>query len=597
MNRNSYQNILGRGHEPGNPCRPREDARQSCRHRVRSGADVDRDARLLARIAWSTNMATSAYDAFHEVLGAVCEHTSYPVGHAYMVAGSDRDEAIPASIWHGAEGVAMQPFREVSEGMVAASKADILGRRIIARRAPVQIRDMSVDESYLRGDQARAAGLRGAFGIPILVAEQVLAALEFYTFEPRELDADTLQLVDACGVMLGRAVERHLMAIEIDKRTAQLEQAQKITDFGTWEWTLATDQVTWSPQLYRIYGVDPVAFDGTFEGHLGRLAPGERERMRAGMRQALERQSAFFFEERLAAQGTIKHLHYRGEVVIDPAGEPVRLVGVCQDVTLLRQARERERQLSREQTARHVAENKAEELARLTRELERRNRELDQFAYVASHDLKAPLRGIGNLSGWLEEDLGDQLDDKCRKHLELLRGRVNRMEALIDALLAYSRAGRKQAQPEAVDVRGLLDEIIDLLAPGEGVDVAIVSVMPTFVTTRILLQQVFHNLIDNALKHGRAQSCRIEVGASDAGEFYEFWVKDEGPGIAARYQGKIWEIFQTLRARDKVEGTGIGLALVKKIIEQQGGVVGVDSAPDKGARFYFLWPKHVEVRG
>lgn len=541
-------------------------------------------------------MATSAQVAFQEILGAICDHTGYALGHACMVIGNDGDEAIPTSIWHGGEGDAVQAFRAVSESMVASSGQGILGRTIFDR-APVQIHDVVVDETYIRRDQARAAGLHGAFTIPILVAEQVLAALEFYAFEPRLLDGDTLQLVDACGVLLGRAVERHLMAIELDKRTAQLEQAQQISDLGTWEWTLASDEVTWSPQLYRIYGVDAAAFDGTFEGHLGRVAPGPRERMRARLRQALEHRSPFFFEERAVVGGTLKHLLYRGEVVIDPAGEPVRLVGVCQDMTLIEQARERERQLSREQAARHEAEIKAADLSRLTRELERRNRELDQFAYVASHDLKAPLRGIANLSGWLEEDLGDQLGHECRKHLELLRGRVQRMEALIDGLLAYSRVGRKKSRPEEVDVRRLLDEIIDLLAPGEGVDIAIAAGMPTFVTTRILLQQVFHNLIGNALKHGRAEGSRIEIGAADAGEFYEFWVEDNGPGIAPRYRAKIWEIFQTLKARDKVEGTGIGLALVKKIVEQQGGTVDVESEPGRGARFFFLWPKYIEVQG
>lgn len=547
---------------------------------------------MLARIAWATNMAASAYDVFEDALEWLCEHTGYPIGHAFMVIGSEGEEAIPTSIWHGADGEEMACFCKATEGMVVHGEG-ILGQ-VMLTRMPVQIRDVTRDDAFLRKDEARIAGLRSAFAIPILVGEKPWAALEFYMREERTLDEEMLQLVDACGVMLGRAVERDLMAIEVDKRKAQLEQAEKITNFGTWEWMLATNEVAWSPRLYEIYGVSPADFDGTFEGHLLRMGSRDRERMRAKLHEALATSTPFHFEEEVVSGGKRKELLYRGEVVLDPAGNPVRLVGVCQDITLFKEARERELALAREQAARHAAEAKAAELARLTRELERSNRELDQFAYVASHDLKAPLRGIANLAGWLEEDLGERLGPESRKHIELLKGRVHRMEALIDGLLTYSRVGRKKIPPESVDVRKLIDEVIDLLAPGDEVSISIADDMPVFVTPRILLEQVFHNLISNALKHARAETPRLEVGVRDAGEpsgFWEFWVKDNGPGIHPRYQDRIWEIFQTLQPRDKVEGTGIGLALVKKIVEQQGGSVGVVSRPGEGAKFYFFWPK------
>ncbi|HEV2734683.1 MAG TPA: ATP-binding protein, partial [Longimicrobiaceae bacterium] len=244
--------------------------------------------------------------------------------------------------------------------------------------------------------------------------------------------------------------------------------------------------------------------------------------------------------------------------------------------------------------ARREVERKAEELSRLARALEASNRELDQFAYVASHDLKAPLRGIANLSQWIEDDLGDAVPAETREHLELMRGRVHRMEGLIDGILQYSRAGRVREKPEPVEVGALLDEVLDLLAPPESVVVE-VGPMPTLVAERLPLQQVFMNLVGNAVKYTRRPDARVEVTAEQRGAFQEFAVRDNGPGIAPEYHDRIFGIFQTLAARDKVEGTGIGLSLVRKLVESRGGRVWVESAEGEGAAFRFLWPVETEA--
>ncbi|MBV9773278.1 MAG: PAS domain S-box protein, partial [Gemmatimonadetes bacterium] len=241
--------------------------------------------------------------------------------------------------------------------------------------------------------------------------------------------------------------------------------------------------------------------------------------------------------------------------------------------------------------AREEVEHKAEEIARTARALEASNRELDQFAYVASHDLKAPLRGIANLSQWIEEDLGDRVTEEAGEHLRLLRGRVHRMEGLIDGILQYSRAGRVREKLERVDVGALLDEVVDLIAPPESVTIVVGEGMPELVTERLPLQQVFMNLIGNAVKYTRRPDARVEVEVRDAGDFHEFSVSDNGPGIAPEYHERIFGIFQTLEARDRVEGTGIGLSLVRKIVESRGGRVQVESAEGAGATFRFLWPR------
>jgi len=243
----------------------------------------------------------------------------------------------------------------------------------------------------------------------------------------------------------------------------------------------------------------------------------------------------------------------------------------------------------RDITERKNSDSEREELIAA---LARSNQELDQFAYVASHDLKAPLRGIANLSQWIEEDLGAALVGDSKNQMEMLRGRVHRMEALIDGILQYSRAGRVKARPESVDTGALIAEVIELHAASPNVVIDVMPEMPVISTERIPLQQVFLNLVGNAIKHTGMADPRIGIRWADAGELVEFSVCDNGQGIAPQYHERIFGIFQTLEARDKVEGTGIGLSVVKKMVESKGGRVWVESDVGEGATFRFTWPKN-----
>lgn len=234
-------------------------------------------------------------------------------------------------------------------------------------------------------------------------------------------------------------------------------------------------------------------------------------------------------------------------------------------------------------------------LASTTALLEQRNAELDKFAYVASHDLKAPLRAISNLAEWLGEDLSGQIPDENQYQLNLLRSRVQRMEALINGLLEYSRVGRRQRTVETVDLNSLLDNIVDSLAPSPEFTIAVESDLPSLQTNKTALSRVLSNLIDNALKHHHGDHGTVRIACSDRGNQLEFAIADDGPGIDPQYHDRIFTIFQTLKARDSFESTGIGLAVVRKIIEAERGRIWLESAIGKGTTFYFTWPKKVSL--
>ena len=246
-------------------------------------------------------------------------------------------------------------------------------------------------------------------------------------------------------------------------------------------------------------------------------------------------------------------------------------------------------------TERRKAEDALEELNRhlesANLELARTNKELQEFAHIAAHDLKTPLRAIGTLADWISTDYAEKFDEQGKEQVRLLVTRAKQMTALIDDILQYSTAGQKIQKSQPVDLNALVAEVIAEIAPPEGIEVVTEKELPTIMGKKTHIAQIFQNLVGNAVQHMNKPRGYVGISCVEQRDFWQFSVADDGPGIEARYFEKIFKIFQTLGPREGVESTGIGLSIVKKLVELNNGCVWVESQVGKGSTFLFTLPK------
>jgi len=232
-----------------------------------------------------------------------------------------------------------------------------------------------------------------------------------------------------------------------------------------------------------------------------------------------------------------------------------------------------------------------EKIKTYLRDLEITNKELDEFAYIVSHDLKAPLHAISNLTEWIEEDMQGKFSEDTSANFNIIKSRVSRMEDLINGLLAFARANHKKGEKTSVDLNNYIQEIIELCPIPENCTIAFPASLPVLFGDKIKFQQIFINLISNAIKYNDKTEVNITISAEEKENEWVISVKDNGPGIDPRFHDKVFVIFQTLNPRDTVESTGVGLAIVKKIIEEEGGKIWIETVTGQGADFRFTWLK------
>jgi PAS domain S-box-containing protein len=428
----------------------------------------------------------------------------------------------------------------------------------------------------------------------LVQARQVLAGeIQTYSMEKRYLRKDgrivwinlTVSLVRKAD---GRADYFIAVAEDIDARRhaesrlrhseTLLTEAQRMAHLGSFEWDAASGELQWSDELYRIYGVTPQEFTPTFETFLACLHPEDRERVQSMALRALEDGMPIKYEERvLRPSGEVRLVATEVSPVKGDDGRVLRLIGACHDITERKQA-ETERE-------------------RLLNELTVRNVEMEAFIYTISHDLKSPLITIGGFSTLLEKDIvhGDRA--AVTDSLAEIKKAVNLMQAHISDLLLLSRTGRVSAERTDVPLAALLDEIIGQFGrrlADENARLIIAPDLPLIRADRKGMVRVFTNLIDNALKyrHPGIATC-IDIGwLREEGEL-KLFVRDNGIGIRPEYHERIFGLFQ--RAHTQVEGTGVGLAISKRVIEVHGGRMWVESKPDSGSTFWIGLPRSLEV--
>jgi len=335
--------------------------------------------------------------------------------------------------------------------------------------------------------------------------------------------------------------------------------------------------ITWNSGAERMFGYTAAEMIGR---PITRLFPSDLLHEEADLVTALQlgSQISHFETRRVRKDGSFIDVSVTLSPVRDAKGNIIAISKIARDIT-----EKRQHQLARDAAARELRDK--------NQQLERSNQDLEDFAYVASHDLKTPLAGINSTALCLEEDLHDSLSDDSRKLFKLMRSRINRMETLLDDLLAYSRLGRTDTAVSETNLADIFDGIIEILNPPAHIQVRVEGPLPVMVTARAQLEQVLRNLINNAIKHHDKQNGEVVLSAQRVGDFVEFLVRDDGPGIAPQFHDKIFELFQTLKRRDEVEGSGMGLAIVKKLVERQNCRISVHSQGNgTGTQFRFQWP-------
>jgi PAS domain S-box-containing protein len=365
----------------------------------------------------------------------------------------------------------------------------------------------------------------------------------------------------------------------------ELQLATRAAQIGTWFADPQRGISQWNDQLYRLLGLDPRSGPEDLEYFFSFIHPDDRRGFLQNARAFIDDGNDEIEDEFriIRADGQIRWLAVRGKIFRNASGVPVYMAGINSDITVVKEARQAE-------------QDALMQLATKVAQLEQKNEELDQFAYAASHDLKAPLRAICNYSDFLNEDLAETLSGEQKRYLEGLKIAATQGQALIDDLLAYARIGRVETEAEKIDMPAMINEVKSYLNLPSEIDLTVQKDWPVIETDPMLLSQILKNLVGNAVKFSHPAPKQVDIGwrRNDQNGSVEIFVRDNGVGIDPKYQQQIFGIFQRLHTSREYDGTGIGLAIVKKAAIELGGAVRVESTPGEGSTFFVEIPKRVE---
>jgi len=377
---------------------------------------------------------------------------------------------------------------------------------------------------------------------------------------------------------------------DLKKSERKLKEAHQMAQLGTWEWNVKTGEVEWSDELYIIFQLDPKNFTPQIDSIL-ELSPWPEDHNRGQelIQRAIESHEQGSYEQKfLRPDKSLGYYFSTFQGIYDNAGDLVSMIGTVQDIT--------ERKTS-EAVIKKINEELEQRVDERTAQLQESNNDLEAFAYSVSHDLRAPLRAIGGYSQMLIEDYGNKLDADGRRQLNVVRDSAGEMGQLIDGLLAFSRLGRAEMHHLSIDMESLVKEVFAKLQQSEESISArlLVKPLPAATGDRVLLTTVLTNLLSNAIKFAKpGRPAIIEVTGSVTGHENLYSVKDNGVGFDMKYVAKMFQVFQRLHSAKDFAGTGIGLALVERIIQRCGGRVWAEGDVDKGATVYFTLARQEE---
>jgi PAS domain S-box-containing protein len=354
----------------------------------------------------------------------------------------------------------------------------------------------------------------------------------------------------------------------------KLELTLENANVGLWEWDLKTDSISWDARTEKMFGVTPGSFPGTYDAFLKLIHDEDVDHIRKAVRNTIKNNKPYETIFRIKApDGNMKYISSKALINKDRNGEILNLTGVNFDITDLKQGTELL-------------------ILKLNEDLLKSNKELESFAYITSHDLQEPLRMVTSFSQLLEKQYGDKLDDRAREYIGFAVDGAKRMYDLINGLLTYSRISRKEITFTNVDFNKVLDSVKDnlsLILKERKCEIGSTK-LPVVFADHSQMIHLLQNLISNGIKFS-GDSPRIHISAKTEKTHYVFSVRDKGIGIDPQYFDKIFMIFKRLLPRDQYEGTGIGLAICKSIVENHGGQIWVESEPGKGSCFYFTIAK------
>lgn len=528
-----------------------------------------------------TNKESDTISALKGCLEKICEHVSWPVGHIYFVEGKNKEILVSSNVWYCDPKVDISSFKQITNKTTFQKGVGLPGR-VWSTLKPVWISDVSTDDNFPRAKKCKKLSLRGGAAFPIIIEDELLAVLEFFDVIEKAKDNDLINLFALLAEQIGRLLERK--KAQDDLAESEMRNRLLLESAGEGIYGLDLDGITTfvNPAAATMLGYDLDELIGKPMHDLihysypdGLTYPKDKCPMYAAYRDG----DIHRVTNEVLWKKDKKPLWV--EYISSPVYQKGKLSGavvIFNDITERRKSEEK---------IQIYSEN-----------LKASNEALDDFAYIASHDLKEPLRGINNFSKILLEDYGDKLDEEGVFELKTLVVLSKRMGDLIESLLQYSRVGRQEFALNKTNLNDVLEEkklMLAKLIKEKNVIFIIEKTLPTIVCDLVKIGEVFYNLILNAIKYNTNDKKIVSINYQESNQEYQFSITDNGIGIEKEDIPKIFKMFYRLHARDEFGGgTGAGMTIVDKIVKRHQGKVWVESEKGKGTTIFFTIKK-IEV--